>query len=309
MKRLLALVIAALALCRAAAVFPAPLATSPTAPTTRRVLLISVDGLRPDLLLRAQAPVLRGLMQRGSFTMWAQTTASAVTLPSHTSMLTGVSPSSHGIEWNTDLPPGKHVYSARPTLFDLASQAGFTTAMVAGKSKFTPLARPGTLRWWYIPKESAVSDAAVTDTAVGFIERHQPQVLFVHLPSVDGAGHAQDWGSERQLAAIAEADRCIGRLLDALQRRRLLDSTLVMVSADHGGAGKSHGPDDPRSRFIPWIAAGPGVRRNVDLTTYADLNVRTEDTFATICAQLGIAVPKPIDGRPVDQILERPRAK
>jgi arylsulfatase A-like enzyme len=83
----------------------------------------------------------------------------------------------------------------------------------------------------------------------------------------------------------------------------LLDSTVVLVTSDHGGAGRTHGPDDPRSREIPWIIAGPGIRGNLDLTTDADLDIRTEDTFATLCYLLGIDVPQPIDGRPVTQIL------
>src|SRR5689334_13372461 len=105
------------------------------APRISRALIISIDGLRPDLLLRAKAPVIHGLMEQASFTMWARTTDMAVTLPSHTSMLTGVSPSKHGVVWNTDLPPGRMAYPAWPTLFEVARERGFTTAMVAGKSK------------------------------------------------------------------------------------------------------------------------------------------------------------------------------
>ena len=78
-----------------------------------------------------------------------------------------------------------------------------------------------------------------------------------------------------------------------------MDSTLVLVTADHGGAGKNHGPDDPRSRMIPWIAAGPDVRADYDLTGEDHLTVRTEDTFATLAYVLGIASPQPIVGRPV----------
>ena len=59
-------------------------------PSDRKVLLFSIDGLRPDVALRADAPSVRGLMREGAFTFWAQTTALSVTLPSHTSMLTGV---------------------------------------------------------------------------------------------------------------------------------------------------------------------------------------------------------------------------
>ncbi len=58
------------------------------------------------MALRAEMPNLRGLMKRGAFTFWAETTDVAVTLPSHTSMLTGVTPEKHGIHWNSE-DPGK----------------------------------------------------------------------------------------------------------------------------------------------------------------------------------------------------------
>lgn len=273
-------------------------ADAPT-PHVTRALVVSIDGLRPDVLLRADTPVLRGLMRRGSFTMWARTTAVAVTLPSHVSMLTGLTPSHHGIVWNSDLPLAHPIYPTRPTLMELAHDAGFTTAMATGKKKFVALAKPGTLDWVSVPPDSSVPDAAVADTVVGWIQRHAPQVMFVHLPDVDRAGHELGWGSPAQLAAAHGADRCLGRMLAALARRGCLDSTLVLVSADHGGAGRGHGPDDPRSRAIPWILAGPGIRADFDLTQDASLDVNTEDTFATLCDRLGLDPRDTIDGKPI----------
>ena len=284
---------------------PPAAAAEPLRPVAqiRRVVLISIDGLRPDLLLRAHTPALHRLMDQGAFSMWAQTTAESVTLPSHVSMLTGVPPSTHGITWNDDRVLTPPVYPARPTLFELARRAGYTTAMVAGKSKFSTLRKPGTLDWSYVPRTKVVSDRVVTDAALTLIDSHRPDVLFVHLPGVDTAGHAHGWGSGAQLAAIATADSCVGTLIAALRSRGLLDSTVIVVTADHGGAGKSHGPNDPRSRHIPWIAAGPGVRPNFDLTTDAGLTIRTEDTFATICWLLAIPVPEPVEGRPVTEAM------
>lgn len=285
--------------------FPARARATPRrpVPAMSHVLILSVDGLRPDLVLRANTPTLQSLLTHGSFTMWARTTDVAVTLPSHTSMLTGVPPEKHRVDWNDDRP-GR--YPAWPTLFELAHQAGYTTAMATGKSKFHTFQQPGALDWSYVPAASVVTDAAVADTAVAYIALHRPDVLFVHLPGVDSAGHRHGWGSTEQLEAIGLADASIGRVLDALLGQGLLDSTLVIVSSDHGGAGKSHGADDPRSRFIPWIAAGPGVCANVDLTIHADLAVRTEDTFATAAYVLGITAPKPVDGKPVMEIFCRP---
>ena len=96
---------------------------------SRHVVVVSLDGLRPDVGLRANMPALRALMNRGSFTMYATTTDVAITLPSHTSMLTGVPPEQHGITYNADPRPADKPVPDWPTLFETAYGA------LAGKLK------------------------------------------------------------------------------------------------------------------------------------------------------------------------------
>jgi predicted AlkP superfamily pyrophosphatase or phosphodiesterase len=270
----------------------------------QRVVIISVDGLRPDCLLLADAPVLHSLIKSGAYTMWARTEPEAITLPAHTSMLTGVTSRKHGIEWNRDLPLFAPVYPEVPTLFEMAVDAGYRTALIAGKAKFDTLNKPGTVTYAMILGGAKGTDAAVAAAAVDVIEQHKPDLLFIHFPEVDGVGHAKGWGSPEQLAAVTALDSRVQAVLAALERAGVRDSTVVIVSADHGGAALTHGPDDPRSRYIPWIAAGPGVRRGFDLTRVKDLKVSTEDTCATACWLLGLPQPDYFDGRPLKEAFE-----
>jgi arylsulfatase A-like enzyme len=299
----------------------------------RRVLIVSVDGLRPDLLARADAPNVRRLMRGGAFTLWARTTAASRTLPSHVSMLTGVTPPRHEIEWNRDLPLARPLYPRGRTLFDIAHQYGYTTALVAGKSKFGAPDHPGSIDWkWIAPrpatrpstaptttarpasedewpddgmkaKKEELSDAAVASRAARIIRDHRPDVAVVHLPHVDNVGHLAGWGTPDRVRAVEDADLALGQVLRAVEEAGLAPTTLVILTADHGGAGRTHGPDDPRSRHIPWIAFGPGVRRGFDLTRFPDLTVNTEDTFATACYVLGMRPAPHIDGKPVREIV------
>ena len=271
-----------------------------------RLMIISVDGLRPDMLLRCDTPNMHALFRIGSFTFWAQTTALATTLPSHTSMLTGVIPRRHEIEWNKDLPLREPVYPRYPTLFEVAREHGYTTAMAAGKSKFHTLAKPGTLDWFWITDSEKTQDPQVVDEAIQIIRAHRPQVMFVHLPTNDNVGHAEGWGSPAQENAVEAADKEVGRLLGVLDELHLRDQTAIILTADHGGAGLMHKPDDPRSRNIPWIITGPGIRRNFDLTKYLSLVINTEDTFATSCYLLGIPTRADLDGKPIIEVLESP---
>lgn len=265
----------------------------------RHAIIISADGMRPDVLLRAHTPNIRRLMESGTFTMWARTVPQSITLPSHTSMLTGVTPERHRVLWNSDLPGP--VYPKAPTIFQIAKAAGLTTAMVTGKSKFDSLARPGSLDWEMV---KSATDEEVASRAARILREHKPDVMVVHFPGADGAGHAKGWGSPEQIDAAEGVDRSVGVVLDALEDVGRLNSTVIIFSADHGGAGRSHGPNDPRSRHIPWIVSGPGVRKGYDLTREATLTVNTEDTFATACWFLGLRAPGKIDGKAIQQVLE-----
>ncbi len=251
------------------------------------------------------------MMDRGSFTMWAKTTPQSITLPSHVSMLTGVTPEAHGILWNSELPLTQPVYPNSPTLFELARRAGYTTAIAAGKNKFTVFDKPATrnepaaLSWKYITSSDKTDDAEVTRNALDILREHQPEVMFVHLPENDNVGHAIGWGTPEQLATVSHADNDIGHLESLLTDLKLIDSTMIIVTADHGGAGRTHGPEDPRSRTIPWIVTGPGIRKNFDLTRLGkEYDVTAYDTFATACYVLGIPLTRHIDGKPIQQIFE-----
>ena len=280
-------------------------------PGISRVLVVSIDGLRPDVLLRADTPRMHEMMKEGSFSMWAKTTPASITLPSHVSMFTGVVPEVHAIFWNAELPLAKPVYPNSPTLFELARRAGYTTAIAAGKNKFDIFDKPqighapAALSWKFITTSTKCTDDEVTEHALDIIREHQPEVMFVHLPECDSVGHASGWGTDQQLATVAHADQCIGKIEDLLAELKLADSTFTIVTSDHGGAGRTHGPEDPRSRSIPWIATGPGVRRNFDLTRLGrDFDVNTYDTFATACYVLGIPITYRIDGKPIHQIFD-----
>ena len=84
MRRLFACLLAISLVTGSRAQFSAPVVkpVPHPIPGIERVLIIGIDGLRPDRLLIAHTPVIRDLMKQGAYTMWMQTVASANTLPS-----------------------------------------------------------------------------------------------------------------------------------------------------------------------------------------------------------------------------------
>jgi arylsulfatase A-like enzyme len=91
----------------------------------------------------------------------------------------------------------------------------------------------------------------------------------------------------------------------ALGEARLSEKTLLIVTADHGGSGKSHGAKVPFSHYVPWIAVGPGVRENYDLTLEPKLAVHVEDVFATALNFLGVTIPADVDGKLIGAIFDK----
>lgn len=262
----------------------------------RHVVIISIDGLRPDALAQADTPHLDGLIARGAYSPNALTISLSETLPAHASMLGGMVAEKHGILWG--LPyigwPGMN----GPTLFSAAHDAGLTTAAVFAKEKLSYIALPGSVdRLFSLDSH----DNEIKDQAVEFIQAGLPNVLFIHLPDTDRVGHEFGWMSQHQLWAVTYADSMVGEIVAALAGGGYLANTLLIVTADHGGHGCTNGDDSPEDRTIPWLAVGPGVPAGLAITGH----VNVYDTAATAAYALKLPLPPVWDGRPVVEIFQQ----
>jgi predicted AlkP superfamily pyrophosphatase or phosphodiesterase len=108
------------------------------------VILISIDGLKPEYVLEADAhglkiPTLRKFLHEGTYSTGVRGVVPTVTYPSHTTLITGVAPARHGIYANTTFDPFQKNYDGWywyaedikvPTLWDAAAEAGLTTANI-----------------------------------------------------------------------------------------------------------------------------------------------------------------------------------
>ncbi len=272
--------------------------TPTSAPLASRVLILSIDGLRPDVITLAPMPNLMNLMQSSAYTLNAQTVHPSVTLVSHASMLTGQCPSKHGVDWNDYIP--ERGYALGTDLFDIAHAAGFQTSMFVGKKKLIQLTEPESLdQFMYVnDRESVIVDRLLAEFPQDF------GVLFIHFPLVDGMGHDYGWLSSQQLSVAFRADEAFGRLLAELDARNLRGETLIIVTADHGGHDTTHGSSMPEDMTIPWIASGPGIQPK-PLT----MTVHTMDTAATAAFALGLGIPSEWDGVPVYEVFGLPVAR
>jgi hypothetical protein len=275
---------------------PAPVAIptqAPVRPPFEHVVIISIDGLRPDALALADTPALDNLKANGAYSPNAQAVLPSNTMPNHASMLSGMIPGKHGILWNLPTSESPHVNG--PTLFSAAHAAGFSTAMVVGKAKLEYLVLPDSVDQFI---GSDTSDIAVKNQALQVIRAGLPNILFIHFPDVDNVGHAAGWMSPGQLQTVTIVDGLISEIVTTLREADYLDRTLLIITSDHGGNGMGHGEGLPVDTTVPWLAVGPGVPAGHTLTGA----IMTYDTAATALTALGVPIPGVWDGRPIQEI-------
>jgi len=251
-----------------------------------RVILISIDGLRPDAIDLADTPNLDSLIATGSYSALAQCELPPATLPNHTTMLTGVSVETHGVWFNTQVEGKVGVR----TLHDEIADAGMRTGFFASKGKLGYIAHEESIETF----ELRGTIVELTDLVVEQIANDPLDFIFFHSRQPDSTGHQFGWLSDEYLAAIELADEQVGRILDAIDDAGL-DDVNVLVTGDHGGEGMTHIFNVPAVRLIPWIANGPDIA--VGRTLCSEIHQR--DMAATVLALFDLPIPESYEGEPI----------
>jgi arylsulfatase A-like enzyme len=137
-------------------------------------------------------------------------------------------------------------------------------------------------------------DHSVTNRALELLN-DGVEVLFIHYPNPDYFGHLSGWMGSIYMREMSNTDFEVGRLLNHLEENDWLQETLIILTADHGGSGTSHGSSRPADMLIPWIIAGPGVIQGAVLQE----QVYVMDTAQTVLWVLELPLPSSEYGKPV----------
>ena len=218
--------------------------------TSPKVVLVSIDGMRPDGLQQAKTPTIDRLIEQGYATMTARTVMPCITFPCHNSMFRSVPPARHGITSNVWTPMARPV----PSLMERLAARDKACAMFYNWEVLRDLAKPETLKAsFYVADDygsQGSADREVAQYAASWLNTHQWDFAFVYLGYTDLAGHDSGWMSPAYLAAIQNADQCLSHVLASVP-----DDCWVMVVSDHGGEGQNHGEDIPTHMTIPLVIA------------------------------------------------------
>ena len=244
---------------------PAGIAAQP-AP---KVLLIGIDGVRPDVLAEVPTPNIDALAASGWYTAEARTTTPSVSGPSWSSMLTGVWPEKHGVTDNSfagrdyDTWPGflTLVERERPELATFAAVDWLPLAELPDGDPVLSAAIDQRVTVDGYDLGWAEADGEVASRAVLHLVEADPDAMFVYLGNPDETSHQHGSIGAEYRDAIALADRHVGMLIDAVRVRRYAhdENWLVLVSTDHGRREDGgHGGDSPEEMTIFILASGVG---------------------------------------------------
>ncbi len=246
-----------------------------------------------------------------------------ITLPAHTSILTGTYPVYHGVRENA----GFYVPSSARTLAEILLEEGYDTAAFVGAFPLDSQTGidqgfevyddnyPSSLDKTTHPQLRRFFDerpaADVSRAALAWLDRRQgdgPFFLWTHYfdphqPLLPPSPYRERYPDSPYDAEIASTDEAVGRILARLERDGELDNTLVILTADHGEGLGEHGEAThalllySSTLRVPLILRGPGL----DAGTTVSAPVSTVDIFPTVLQQLGLEIAPEVQGQALPQ--------
>ncbi len=269
-----------------------------SAPAERpSILLVTLDTTRADAIgpeaKGIETPAFDALAARGRRFRQAYATVPQ-TLPSHTSMLTGLYPAGHGVHENA-----RYLAATLPTFPEKLHAAGYRTA--AFVSAFVLARRFGLARGFDVydddfgaGREERIA-GETTDRALAYLQHPSSQPLFLwvhywdpHYPYTPPEPYRTRYAKNPYLGEVAYMDSQLGRLVDAFQKSAK-GPIAIVVAGDHGEGLGEHGEAQhgdllyQATMHVPMVIVGPGVAKGV-----SDTPVSTRRIFHTILDFAGI---------------------
>ncbi|MFC4099276.1 LamG-like jellyroll fold domain-containing protein [Paenibacillus xanthanilyticus] len=257
--------------------------SAPALPKKKKVLVIGIDGARPDALQAANTPAIDALVASGAYTWTANANSNYTWSATGWSTLhNGVWYAKHGV---TDNSWTNANFTQYPSLMKRAEQhqSALSTASIVHWSPINTSLVDG-----IDLEKNVATDAAVVTETVNLLQNGNPDFLFLQFDDVDHAGHSYGFGPAvpQYLSAFQTVDGQIGTIVSAIKNRATYaqEDWLILLSTDHGGKGTSHGGSSAEERTIFFIASG-------DAAAKGPISAATNQTDVMVTALKHLGVP------------------
>ena len=253
-----------------------------------KLIIISIDGMRPDGFLASGSTAVKTLTERCTYTLNASTVFPSVTLPCHMSIFYGVPPARHGILSNVFVP---QVHSIKG-IFEKVSEAGGSSAVFYGWEPLRDVAPAGSCRYAvYVNAYTEESvDTVLTDKAIELINSKRPDVVFLYMVDTDEkGGHDSGWMTEEYLRRVRIATENAERIINLFG-----EEYSVIITADHGGHDRMHGTTSAEDMTVPMFYFGKDFEAGKKLDGGSTL-----DLAPTVAKLLGFSPEKEWEGKSI----------
>ena len=246
------------------------------------VIVVGIDGAGA-FIEQANTPNFDRIFENGAVTYGALASKPTISAECWGSMLLGVGPEVHkltnGIVDDTPYP----LDSPFPSVFKRIKEV-MPDAELGSFCEWSPITT-GIVESNLNVSTDCKCDTELTPVICDYIKDKKPDFLFIQLDSVDGAGHSFGYGLEKHLERISIVDGFVNDIYTAAVDAGIIEDTLFMVIADHGGDGYGHGGWTDQEKYVTFAATGKGVNKcNIEA-----MNIR--DLAAIILYAFGIDAP------------------
>lgn len=272
------------------------------------VLLIGIDGWGAYSVPKAHdIPNIRQLMADGCYTLKKRCVLKSESAINWASMFNGAPTEMHGYtDWNSRVPEipsaAVNVRNIYPTIFSIIREQmpKATTGCLAEWDGIKYLVDSLAIDYVDVASNYEKDDTQLTRMAEKYIKEAKPTLLAVCYDQIDHVGHAIGHDTPDYYRVLAHIDAQVGRLVLALKDAGIYDDTIIMLTADHGGIGRSHGGQTLMEMEIPFIICGKNVKKGQLIT---DTMIQY-DTAATIAEVFGLQRPQSWRGVPMYSVFE-----
>ena len=256
------------------------------------VAVIGIDGMG-NFNRQANTPCMDRIFENGAVTFDAYSMDPTISAENWGGMLIGVEPAVHNL---TNGYICTHPYKSElyPTVFRRIREA-YPDALLASVVNWNPINIGIVEDGIGVIKETADDDTALTEKIVACVAK-KPDFLFVQLDDADGAGHSFGYGEPGHLECIEKIDALVGKIYDAYINAGIIDDTLFISLADHGGYIRGHGGWHDTEKKIFFGVSGRGV--NKETIPFAV----TKDISALVLYAFGLDIPAYTPGDYTSQV-------
>ncbi|RZD50958.1 MAG: hypothetical protein CXT65_00595 [Methanobacteriota archaeon] len=228
------------------------------------VLMVLLDGWRPDVIAAAHTPTIDMMMQDSAYSMEARVEDTTISGSGHSSFLTGVHRDKHNVHGNSF---GDANYQEYPYWFNLLKYER-PEMHTAAYHNWLPMANTAldfSVCGYCVDMYVTGSDNLIATQLATDLANQQMDAVTIVIDAPDAAGHGYGYHPliPQYVAAMNQSDAWLGTIMDAIFARTNYaeEDWMVILSTDHAGSGYGHGYNIPEHREVPliiWGAESPG---------------------------------------------------